>query len=772
MNKFKQHEENLVKQAKHSFEKINLMYKCDGSGIASWYDDWVCFPNQKRTLLRFSKWVSDPRQSIFDIARTFAIEMSNRNLSHEGIVISVQFAFRACDLLNKRVYNIEQEDLSVITASLTELNYSTKNANHFWSWCKKNHLIPDYLILPTLKDKRNRSPEEEELRHSKMLISDEQVAAVGVAYNELYSDEGLKQYGFKAYPTEYLAIAFCVLGMATPSRLDAEIWGLPTQQIETHIDSDGESDEKPKESHSLFWKGSKNYPDNRTMLLSVLKDNVEKTFEVIEKESLPAKILSFIMTTPTLSLNQVMDEYPDYEYKIASYPNLDFQSKTNIFHLGLILGLYDEEPILPVHGLHDESIKIHRNKSWQRFNYLGNIENDTLIANHHSIISLYRKSMSIFKQPSQLQHRAFKKVKEYLFKKQESTTLTQLSDLITEANKFLNGSVDTISRGKNIKTKVSETMFVFTSSTLNNRKTERIVNTFATELIPVPIMYNLHISTKRPHFSKKWIASALALVGLESMAFAPHQLRHWVNHHAKESGIPISVINLWSGRKGADQAYEYIHTIDEDNAKQINSILVNKSEMEPPSEIKIMSIKKIKNMRKLPATIMSEGVCIQDLVTMPCRFLNDFMTSCFGCQEMCYIKGDVQALSNLKLDLEVQIARLSEVESRPGFAVNTASQEWYKIHFNKTSVLTVLIEILEDGAIPEGSSVRMSGNLSSLEFRVQNLDTAQIAVKQFVLEDSSKALNKLLENTKSNKKTSNLRLAGLLSRYEVKNNEK
>jgi hypothetical protein len=775
MNKFKKHEEDLVKQVKHSFEKLNLMYKCDGSGIANWCDDWTCFPNNKRTLLRFSKWVSTPEEKAFDIARAFAIEMCNRNLSHEGIVISVQFAFRVCDLLNKRVYNIEQEDFSIITASLTELNYSTKNANHFWSWCKKNQLIPEYLVLPTLKDKRNRSPEEEDIRHSKMLISDEQVAAVGVAYHELYSEDGLKKYGFKAYPQEYLAIAFCTLGMATPSRLDAEIWGLPTQQIQTHDDTgytDKENDENVKKSYSLFWKGSKNYPDNRTMLLSVLKDNVEKTFEVIEKESLPAKILSLFMTSPTLSLNQVMEEYPDYEYKIASYPSLDFQSKTNIFHLGLILGLYDEEPRLPVHGLHDESIKVHGKKSWQRFNYLGNIENDTLIANHHSIISLYRKSMSKFKQPSQFQHQAFKNVKEYLFKKQDSTTLTQLSDLITEANKFLNGSVDTITRGKNIKTKVSEAMFVFTSSTLNNRKIEQRDDTFATELIPVPTMYNLHISTKRPHFNKKWIASALALVGLESMAFGPHQLRHWVNHHAKESGIPISVVNLWSGRKDADQAYEYIHTIDEDNAKQINSILVNKSEMEPSSEIKLMSIKKIKDMSKLPATIMSEGVCIQDLVTMPCRFLNDFMTSCFGCQEMCYIKGDVQALSNLKFDLEVQTARLSKVKLHPGFAVNTASQKWFKTHFNKTSVLTSLIDVLEDDVIPEGSSVRMSGDLSSLEFRVQNLDTAQIAVKQFVLEGSSKALNKLLENTKSNKKTSNLRLAGLLSSYGVKNDEK
>lgn len=769
MNKFKQNEENLVKQAKNTFEKINSMFKMDGSGIASWTDDWASFPNKKRILLRFSKWVSSPRENIFDISRVFAIEMVNRNYSLSTLNTSIQYAFRACSLLNKRIYNIEQEDLSRLSVSFTELNYSANSARYFWSWCKKNELIPEYLIIPTVKDNRDRSPEEEDIRHSQMLISDEQVAAVGVAYNELYSDKGLKKYGFKAYPKEYLAIVFCTLGMATPSRLDAEILGLPTQKIKTHPNTDKGNIENLKESHSLFWKGSKNHPDNRTMLLSVLKDNVERIFEVIEKESLPAKILSFFMATPSLSLNQVMEEYPDYQYKTDAYPNLNFQSKSNIFHLGLLLGFYDEEPVLPVIGSHDESIKVHPNRSWKRFNYLENIENETLLVNHHSMVSLYLSSTSNTNHLPEFQRNAFQSVKEYLFKGKKSVTLEHLSDLIIKANIFLNGSVDTITRGKNVETKVSDAFFVYTSLMLQTKQKKSKDFTFSTSLVPIPNMYNLHISTKRPQFTRKWIKSALALVGLESMSFAPHQLRHWVNHHAKESGIPISVINLWSGRKDADQAYEYIHTIDEDNAKQINSILVNKSDMEPSSEIKLISIKKIKDMRKLPATIMSEGVCIQDLVTMPCRFLNDFMTSCFGCQEMCYIRGDVQALSNLKLDLEVQMARLLDVKSRPGFAVNTASQEWYKTHLNKTSVLKVLIEILEDPAVPDGSSVRMAGDLTALEFRVQNLNTAEIAVRQLSLEDTSNSLKILIDSTKIKKTTSNQRLDNLLGRYGVNN---
>ncbi|MDC9523630.1 hypothetical protein PSH55_21400, partial [Pseudoalteromonas sp. Angola-31] len=130
-----------------------------------------------------------------------------------------------------------------------------------------------------------------------------------------------------------------------------------------------------------------------------------------------------------------------------------------------------------------------------------------------------------------------------------------------------------------------------------------------------------------------------------------------------------------------------------------------------------------------------------------------------------------QALINLKLDLKVQLGRLNQVKSHHGFNVNKASQEWYKTHFNKTAILTVLIETLEDKAISKGSSVRMSGDLSSLEFRAQNLDTAQIMVRQFTIEDSSKSLKKLLINTESNQSASNPRLAKLLGSFGMKNDK-
>ncbi|MBE0420137.1 hypothetical protein EI165_08370 [Pseudoalteromonas nigrifaciens] len=761
MNKFKVNLKNLIIKTKKSFDEINYIKKTDGSATAHWNEDWACHPNQRRIFLKFSAWVDNHNASQFDLVRTFAVETINRNLAPYYIVPQIQYAARAISSIRCEIWDIQQSDLDDLTYTFNQLNYSEKCAGIFWTWCKNNNLIPSYLITPVSKDSRERSYDEEEKRNADLLVSDEKVAAIGVTFNELYSDRGLETYGFQKHPQAYLAIAFATLSLATPSRANIEIWGLPSQRVKSHVNI-----ETGSETHSLFWKGSKNHPDNRTHLLSELSDNINKIFDVIEPESLPGKILSYFMTNPSISLNKIIATYPKFNYKLDLYPNLNYELKTSIFHLGLILGLYANDPIVPVLGKHDTRIPIHHNQKWRKFKYLSDINCDEEIAKDHTIISLYYPDSSMSKQRM---FRAFESVKQYLFKDENTTTLSSLTSLIINANEFLNGSTDTITKGKSVATKVHDALFVFTASTLGAHKKSKTNCIFDTKVIPIPNMYSLQISTERPQFSARWIRSALSCVGLENMAFNSHQLRHWVNHHAKESGIPISVINLWSGRKDADQAYEYIHTIDEDNAQQINSILVNKSEMEPSSEIKFISIKKIKDMRKLPATIMSEGVCTQDLVTMPCRFLNDFMTSCFGCQEMCYIKGDTQALINLKLDLEVQLARLSEVKSHPGFNVNKVSQEWYKTHFNKTAILNILIEVLEDEAISEGSSVRMSGDLSSLEFRVQSLDTAKVAVRQFVLEDSSKSLNKMLTNTESSKNTSNLRLAGLLSSYGVKN---
>ncbi|MEZ9436411.1 hypothetical protein AB4224_24015 [Vibrio lentus] len=758
MNKFHLNSVKLINKAKEIFNKTSPMLRMDNLGAAGWVDDWVLMQNDRRTLMPFSCWVDEPQHPKFDLAKAFILEEMNRNHGHGRKRAQSMYAFRALELLNKPLPDIEQADLNNLTQAFDEKGYDRSGSSSFWGWCIEKKITPASLNMPKPIENRDRSPEEWQENRDKKLLADEQVAAIGVVYNELYSEEGLVKYGFKKYPIEYLSVAFCTLGISTPSRVNNEIFCLPNQMVKTHKDDDG------NEVHSLFWKGSKNHPDNRTHLLDSMKDNVEHILEVLEPESLPAKILSCFMTNPSQSLNDMIIAYPEYNYKIEDYPKLDLKNQTNIFHLGLILGLYEEEPVVPVVGKGNVLIKVHSLRCWKNFKYLSEVKNYDLIGYDYAIMKTYLGIVKSWNLKSHLD-----KCKPYLYGDDETTTLFKMSNAVIDINKFNNGSLDKIVRGKDTSTMVSDAFFVFTNatlygSTISHSKSKILLQG---KNIPTPSIYNLMTSEKRPDFSKSWVEMALDMVGLKEMAFSPHKLRHWVNHHAKESGIPIEIINLWSGRKDADQAYEYIHTTDENAAQQVTSILVKKSEVEPSNEIKMISREQIIALRNLPATVMSEGVCTQDLVTMPCRFLNDFMTSCFGCSEMCYIKGDIGALSILKCDLDIQVARLSEVKSSNGFSEKKASQEWYKMHFNKTSVLKALIIKLEDEAIAHGSSVRIVGDLNSIEFRVQNLDTGRIIVDKQVLEDSNQSLSGLLDNRKPRAKLPNKRLANLLSKYGV-----
>lgn len=754
MNKLKANEIQLVKNAKESFQKAKTIQKKNGSGLASWNDDWACFSDGHRIDFTFSRWGNALSSDRYDLARAFALEQLNRNINSSDKRSSVQYACRAINMLSVELCEVEQSELNTVTNEFVKAGFSTKLSGSFWGWCKKKELLPDFLKTPSHVDNRDRSAEEYDERNSK-LITDEQVAAVGVLFNELFSEKGLRDYGFKSYSREYIAVAFCTLALSTPSRGDAEIWALPCQRVKTHVN--GETGE---ETHSLFWKGSKGFPDNRTHILSGIQHNVDEVLRVLEEEFLPGKILSFFMANPTSSLNLIMARYPEFEYKTEKYSQLNLKDPTNIFHLGLVLGFYYDDPVVPVLGEHNISIKVHHSTKWKQFKYLSELKNEEEIGYHHSIESLYRFN----KVKVSVSYISFVSKGKALFQGENKTSLKKLTNFIISGNVFLNGSIDTIVRGKDVSTKVEDAFFVIFGwiHWKSSRESDAFKNK---KKVALPSMYELNLAIKRPQMSRVWIEEALRLIGLESMAFTPHQLRHWVNHHAKESGIPISIINLWSGRKDADQAYEYIHTTDEDNARQISSVLVTKKDMQPSTDIKMISIEKIKGLSKLPASVMSEGICTQDLVTMPCRFLNDFMTSCFGCQAMCYIRGDEKVLVTLKLDLDMQMKRLGEVQKHKGFLNNKASQEWYRAHFNKTSVLKALIDVLEDDSIPEGSSVRITDDLNCLELRVQNLDTAQIDVRQLVLEDANKSLNTLIVNTETSSTAENHKLTKLLSAH-------
>jgi hypothetical protein len=176
VNKFKANEIKLIKKAKHTFEKVGLMQKPDGTGMADWHEDWGCYPGGRKLKLSFSKWVDNSQNSRFDLVRVFAMEHVSRNLSPAFKTIGIQAAVRIIRLLECGLCDVEQSDIDNVQSDFKRLSYKVETS--FWSWCKKNELIPGFLNIPISKDSRDKSPEEYEERQKKYLISDEQVAAV------------------------------------------------------------------------------------------------------------------------------------------------------------------------------------------------------------------------------------------------------------------------------------------------------------------------------------------------------------------------------------------------------------------------------------------------------------------------------------------------------------------------------------------------------------------------------------------------------------------
>jgi hypothetical protein len=139
-----------------------------------------------------------------------------------------------------------------------------------------------------------------------------------------------------------------------------------------------------------------------------------------------------------------------------------------------------------------------------------------------------------------------------------------------------------------------------------------------------------------------------------------HQLRHFTNTVADQSGIPNEIITAWSGRKSRNQTNEYIHTSHADRAEKVRAVQTPQEDFS--GSIRLISKEQVSQQLNLPASITSTGICTQNLISNPCEFLNDFVSTCFLCPSACYTAGDTDALEILNRDLEVQSRRLEAVK--------------------------------------------------------------------------------------------------------------
>jgi hypothetical protein len=220
---------------------------------------------------------------------------------------------------------------------------------------------------------------------------------------------------------------------------------------------------------------------------------------------------------------------------------------------------------------------------------------------------------------------------------------------------------------------------------------------------------------------------------------------------------------MWSGRQTPEQLLNYVHRSHADKASEISDIMfsdkgLTKDQIHQEVSIRVKTKEQYDLITTTASGVTSTGLCTQDLHFTPCTYLNDFLNQCSLCGSAGHIHGDQDAIDFLKIDLELQYRRLIVVKSNPKFTSSTAMQMWHTTHFEKTSILKLLIELMQDPEIENGSIIRVLTDKS--EIRISDLSTKTVTKRQLQLPSAKEELRKLLEDAKP--KEANNYLIGLL----------
>lgn len=242
-----------------------------------------------------------------------------------------------------------------------------------------------------------------------------------------------------------------------------------------------------------------------------------------------------------------------------------------------------------------------------------------------------------------------------------------------------------------------------------------------------------------------------------------HQLRHYTNTIADQSGIPNEVVTAWSGRKSREQTYEYIHTSHAERSARVSDVQIKTNDVAQP--IRWVSSKEIVQEFNLPASVTSTGVCTQNLAVSPCEFLNDFVSSCFMCPSACYIAGDSDAIAMLEKDSQFQQRRIEAVKTDDRLKVSQTMQDWFILHNRNTQVLVQLVQLMKDE--PKGTVISFNDKVQ--QFNLVDAKTKKITHVMAKLTDSHGDLKRALEQQRKStaEPSSSDGLAKLMAKYSL-----
>ena len=247
----------------------------------------------------------------------------------------------------------------------------------------------------------------------------------------------------------------------------------------------------------------------------------------------------------------------------------------------------------------------------------------------------------------------------------------------------------------------------------------------------------------------------------KELVINPNSLRHWNNTIADLSDIPISIITAWSGRLDPEQTHTYIHTSEEQKADRLRRIINPSTDLTKES-ILVISAKELNEIRNVPATITSTGICTQELNVTPCNYLNDFISQCVMCRQSCHIAGDINSINLLEKDYDFQKERLELVKSDPRLPNSTAMQDWYILHTKNTSILFTLINLMKEHT--KGTVIHFTDDEKT--FTLTDLKTKNITKISFTLASPEKEIIAIIERERDQSSVKeSIEITKLLGRF-------
>jgi hypothetical protein len=255
--------------------------------------------------------------------------------------------------------------------------------------------------------------------------------------------------------------------------------------------------------------------------------------------------------------------------------------------------------------------------------------------------------------------------------------------------------------------KMSESLMCF--------RYRQISNSFTTSPILLssfyPNRYNYYISPKiaKTRTEKRLSSNFFLKHGYAGLSLKSHQLRHFLNTLAQESGVGIEEITQWSTRASQAQTRTYMHQDPKRKASKIaqKQIQVNEQPSTPVTE------KEYNVLAKGPIITTMYGICTHDYTFTPCEKHAD----CLNCSELLICKGHQRTMTAIQKEYEQLTENLIAANAEVDGGRKVANR-WYLSHKKKHERLKQLLKILSDPSVSDGSPVQLVGDDFSHQKRI------------------------------------------------------